>query len=681
MKQIASLLLAAALLPGSSTSQPHRVIAARGDLVIENVTVVPMDREGELPRHTVVVRGDRIVAVEPMRSVQVSQGAIRIDGTGKWLMPGLADMHVHAWREDELTMFVAAGVTTVRNMFGAEQHLGWRDEIARGTLLGPTIITAGPIVDGDPATWPGSIALTDPAAAAAVVQDHIAAGYDFIKVYNGIRRSAYQALAAEAARRGIPVAGHVPRSIGLRDTMAAGQRSIEHLDGWLDALDRPGSPHDWTGYWPEIGRQLGRVDLDRLPPLVEKARANQTWQCPTLVVFTRVRQLNDLAALHKSVRWLDLVPPATRRSWEPQNDFRFDKLTAGDYATMCAYNDLNAWIVRTLSAGGVPILAGTDQGNPFVVAGASLLDELELLVAAGLTRRQALEAATTNPARFLGKTGEFGVVAPGARADLIILSTNPLIGPVPLPDGVVLRGRWLPGNELRARLTAIAERFAHPPQRHVPAPRIEGTDGREARYEIEESGTVSGEERLVAGPVGGQRVIVANQYLDEPVATRHSYRIDATSSTMVVERSYGKLEVVLHVDGERLVGSGSSFRGRPIAFSMAFPKGAFLSADGVGALMALAEQIKPLPVGGTTTLIEFEPSYTLTPNVLQATLTIERKPDAGRNRAYAISKRFGHFEASGEFVLDPDGWPLLLSLGPPFDIVIRRLVDPLARIP
>ena len=374
MKQIASLLLAAAFLAGCSTSQPPRVVAGPGDLVIENVTVVPMDREGELPRHAVVVRGDRIVAVEPMDSVQVAHDAIRIDGAGKWLMPGLADMHVHAWREDELTMFIAAGVTTVRNMFGAEQHLGWRDAIAQGKLLGPTIITAGPIVDGEQATWPGSIALSDPAAAARVVDDHIAAGYDFIKVYNGIRRDAYQALAAEAAKRDIPVAGHVPWSVGLGDTMASGQRSIEHLNGWLDALDRPGAPHDWSAYWREIGRQLGRADLDRLPPLVEKARATQTWQCPTLVVMARIAQLNDLATLHKSVRWLDLVPPATRRSWEPQNDFRFDKLSADDYVTMCSYNDLNAWIVRTLSAKGVPILAGTDQGNPFVVAGASLLD-------------------------------------------------------------------------------------------------------------------------------------------------------------------------------------------------------------------------------------------------------------------------------------------------------------------
>lgn len=292
-----------------------------------------------------------------------------------------------------------------------------------------------------------------------------------------------------------------------------------------------------------------------------------------------------------------------------------------------------------------------------------------------MTRRQALEAATTNPARFLGKTGEFGVIVPGARADLILLASDPLIGPVPLPDGVVLRGRWLPGHELRTRLTAIGESFTHPRQRNVPAPVVGASDNAssaEAHYEIEESGTVSGEERIVAGRVGGQLVIAANQYLDEPVATRHSYRIDATSSTMNVERSYGKLQVVLRVDGERLIGSGSSFRGKPIAFSKPFPKGAFLSADGVGGLIALTEQIKTLPVGGKTTLIAFEPSHALTPNVLEATVSIERKPDSGGKRTYAISKRFGRLEASGELVLDADGWPLLLSLGPPIDTVIRR---------
>jgi len=675
MKRIVSFLLVATLLYGCRTSQRPRVNAGSGDLVIENVTVVPMGVEGELPRHAVVVRGDRIVAVAPMGSVHVSRDAMRIDGSGKWLMPGLTDMHVHAWREEELTMFVAAGVTTVRNMFGAEQHLGWRDEIARGTLLGPTIVTAGPIVDGDPPTWPGSIALSDPAGAAGVVEDHIAAGYDFVKVYNGLKPDVYRALAAEAAKRGIPVAGHVPWSVGLGDTMATGQRSIEHLDGWIDALDRPGAPHDWNPYWQEIGRQLGRVDFDRLPPLAEKARATRNWQCPTLDVMTRMAQLNDLAMLHKSVRWLDLVPPATRKGWEPQNDFRLDKLSADDYVTMCAYNDFSAWVVRMLAAEGVPILAGTDQGNPFVVAGVSLLDELELLVAAGLTRRQALETATTNPARFLEKTGEFGVIAPGARADLILLASDPLIGPVPLPDGIVLRGRWLPGNELRTRLTAIADSFTHPRQRNVPAPVIEGLEsapGHEFHYEIEESGFVSGEERLVAGRAGGQRVIVANQQLDDPVVTRHSYRLDAMSSAMVVERSYGKLQMALRVDGERLIGSGSSFRGKPIAFSVAFPKGAFLSANGTGGLIALAEQVKALPVGGKATIVGFEPSYSRNPNFRQMTFAVERKPDAGSNRTYAITKRFGNVEASGELVLDADDWPLLQSYGPPIDTVIRR---------
>jgi hypothetical protein len=174
---------------------------------------------------------------------------------------------------------------------------------------------------------------------------------------------------------------------------------------------------------------------------------------------------------------------------------------------------------------------------------------------------------------------------------------------------------------------------------------------------------------------------VANQHLDDPVATRHSYRLDATSSTLVVERSYGKMEVVLRVDGERLIGSGSSFRGKPIAFSVAFPKGAFLSANGAGGLIALAEQVKALPVGGKTTVVSFEPSYSRNPNFRQVTFAIERKPDAGGNRTYAISKRSGNMEASGELVLDTDGLPLLQSLGPPIDTVIRRLVDPPARTP
>jgi hypothetical protein len=152
--------------------------AQPGDIAITDVTVVPMSTDGELAHRTVVIRGDRIAAIAPAASLHLPSGTTIIDGSGQWLMPGLADMHVHVWGEDQLALFVAAGVTTVRNMFGNPHHLEWRKQLARGALFGPTLVTAGPIIDGDPPVWPGSTVLSDPADADRIVSEQKAAAYD-----------------------------------------------------------------------------------------------------------------------------------------------------------------------------------------------------------------------------------------------------------------------------------------------------------------------------------------------------------------------------------------------------------------------------------------------------------------------------------------------------------------------
>jgi uncharacterized protein YciI len=180
--------------PAAATAPVPPSIAARpGDIAITDVSVVPMTSDGVLAHHTVVIRGDRIVAVAPDARVALAAGATVIAGTGRWLMPGLADMHVHTWRDEDLTMFLAAGVTTIRNMWGTEQHLAWRSQIARGERLGPTIVTAGPLIDGDPPDWPGSVVLQRAEDADAIVAAQQAAGYDFLA---GMRPGSHRELTA-----------------------------------------------------------------------------------------------------------------------------------------------------------------------------------------------------------------------------------------------------------------------------------------------------------------------------------------------------------------------------------------------------------------------------------------------------------------------------------------------------
>lgn len=221
--------------------QPPQFMAQAGDLAIVHVAVVDVIGGQLLPDHTVVVRGSEIVAVGEAARVSVPDGVQTIDGAGLYLMPGLADMHAHSWLDSDLTLFVAAGVTTVRNMFGAPTHLDWRARTAAGELLGPTLLTAGPITDGDPPIWPGSTVATTAADGERAVMEQKAAGYDFIKVYSRLSLEAYDAIAAAATREQFVFAGHVPSTVPLAHALASGQKSIEHMTGYLAAVQRDGA--------------------------------------------------------------------------------------------------------------------------------------------------------------------------------------------------------------------------------------------------------------------------------------------------------------------------------------------------------------------------------------------------------------------------------------------------------
>jgi imidazolonepropionase-like amidohydrolase len=433
--------------------------APPGAFAITGALVVTM-AGGVLANQTVVVKGDRITALGATGQVEVPAGATVIDAAGKWVMPGLADMHVHLWNKDDLTLFLAAGVTTVRNMSGAPRHLAWRSQIAAGAWIGPTIVTAGPIIDGDPPVWPDSAVLDDPGDAEKIVAEQKAAGYDFLKPYTLLSLDAYQALAAAGKRHGMPLEGHVPFAVGLSAAIAAGQRSIEHLDSWLYAmLPEHVDLFRLRGTVEATRVALTQFNPARLPALIGQAISARTWICPTLTVGNRIGALDDPPALRERTTWLDLMSPAAIDRWE--QDPRFARYDFHDYGTVRAAGKLDAEIVAALAVANAQLLVGTDAGNPFVVPGASLHDEIELLVAAGVPRPRVLRAATADAARFLGSPREAGVIEVGARADLLVVSVDPMSVALPtIPDGVMVRGRWLPRERLEAALADIKRRNA-----------------------------------------------------------------------------------------------------------------------------------------------------------------------------------------------------------------------------
>lgn len=433
--------------------------AADTAVAFVGVSVVPMSSNAVLADQTVVVRGDRIVALGPAADTAVPEGATRIEGKGRWLMPGLADMHVHTWSTDDFPLFLANGVTTVRNMFGSEMQLAWRQQIEAGELLGPTMITAGPIVDGDPPVWPGSTVLTDPAQAEQVVLEQSRAGYDFLKVYAGLKLDVYDALVTAAKAHHMRFMGHVPDAVGLEHVIAAGQGSIEHLDGFAALAQAADSPFAGKTDSRLMLRAWKHVDDARLAELADRCAKNGVWNCPTLVVLEK--WVGPEAAQAQMARpEMKYVTPVLLGFWSPENSY-LTRLPAEVLDQVAGGDADRKRCVGVLHQHGARILAGTDMGNPFVVAGWALHEELANLVQAGLSPYEALRAATSGAAEFMGAPKEWGVVAVGARADLLLLEDNPLadVRNAAKRVGVMVRGQWFEQAALQAQLDELAARF------------------------------------------------------------------------------------------------------------------------------------------------------------------------------------------------------------------------------
>lgn len=490
-------------------------VATAGDIAFVDVTVVPMDRNRVLEHQTVVVRGGRI---ETVGAEKPPEGATVIDGRGRFLMPGLADLHVHAWYEEELLLFLANGVTTVRNLWGKPMHLRWRGEIERGERLGPAFLTTGDITDGRPPVWQGSTGVGTAEEARAVVAAQHADGFREVKIYDRLSLEAYEALLEEARRLDMRVTGHVPTAVGI-DRALGRQDCIEHLDGYFHLFWR----------WDEtLAKDLAR-----------RTAVAGTWNCPTLIVYERVVAPDEAEKLRARPE-MRYVPPRLFATWDPKRDFRFKDMRAEDFRGLPARNRRRRALVKLLHDAGAPLVLGTDAGNPFVVAGWSAHDELALLVTAGLTPFEALSTATRNAAEYLGD--DAGTVAVGKRADLLLLEGNPLedVRHAAWPVGVMVRGRWLPAEEIARRLDELVVSYTAPKDRFRDMPELPAGDV--VRFEVLWNDLVVGEERyaIVRGE-DGSRMLHAQQANDPPWSERKTCRVDPARDDGRLVRTDGTL--------------------------------------------------------------------------------------------------------------------------------------------
>ena len=416
-------------------------------LAFVDVNVVPMDGERVLAGQTVVVRDGRIAELGPAMRVKAPRGALVVDGRGKYLMPGLIDTHVHLRNYDEadtaalLKLYVARGVTTVLNLSGTPRHLELRARVLKGELFGPTIYTSGPFISNATGSSP------TPEEVERAVAEQKRAGYDLIKIHGDFTREAYARLFVAARREGLRVVGHAPRNLGPEVMSEERQDVVAHAEEYL--YDKNSSSRDYA-----------KVE-QRIPELARATAAAGTWLIPNLTAYKNIgRQAFDIEGVVRRPE-MKYVPPAIAASWGPATNpyyARFKDLPADGF--WARYRVLEK-LTKGFHAAGVRLLAGTDAMNPSVVPGYSLHDELHDLVAAGLTPYEAVRAATANPGEFLGG-GEFGVVAAGKRADLLLVEGDPLadVGHASRLAGVVLRGRWLPAAELRAMLDGLPASYA-----------------------------------------------------------------------------------------------------------------------------------------------------------------------------------------------------------------------------
>ena len=432
---------------------------------ITGADIIPMTSSAVLDDHAIIVENDLIVALCPDTAGCVPAGATVIDGTGRYLIPGLVDSHNHfggfafdgrdetriRTRDQHLRQYVMFGVTTVRDPAGNPLVLQARDQIDRGELFGPRIYTSWGVMDGNPPLFPGTPSFVESKQAADFVRRSKAMGFDLVKVYSTMDMEVFDAVMAAADETGLTVAAHVPIRVPLEHALRKGLRSIEHLTGYdvacanPDRVMRPVAEDIYQGWaW---------CTPEKVKALAEMTAQYEAWNVPTLSLWDNT--VTEFDRPNRASREL-------RRFEHPLTPSGFDWLyrlyDPRARAGITGTRSTRLGLVKAMSDAGAPLLVGTDAS----ATGYTVHREMGLFVEAGLTPHQALHAATAEAARYLRKEGEFGTLVPGASADMVMLDANPLVDIANTRSirGVMIRGEWWTKRMIDAEIAAIQREYA-----------------------------------------------------------------------------------------------------------------------------------------------------------------------------------------------------------------------------
>ena len=427
-----------------------------------NVSVLPMSSDAVLSGQTVVVQDGVITAAGPADEVDVPRGATEIDGTGRYLLPGLAEMHAHVPPgdnpprqdvEDILFLYVANGITTIRGMLGSAYQIPLADEIERGEVLGPNFYVGAPSINGGSAPTPED--------AERMVRAHVEAGYDLQKIHPGVSLATWDHMVEVAQAAGLTYGGHVPADVGLVHAIETGMSTVDHLDGYVQAIASDDVQAQVSVGEISLGGLARGVDEAKLDDIIRMTIENDVYVVPTMYLWRNLYGAPDPGAMLQQPE-MRYVSPQTRAGWRQ----RAQGGGRGAPEDVALYLALRDRILKALSDAGAGILMGTDSPQLFNVPGFALHRELQVMAESGMSNYEILKSGTVTVGEYvashLGLDGSFGTVAPGQRADLVLLGSNPLDDLANLFDraGVMVRGRWVSREEIDAGLEALAAKHA-----------------------------------------------------------------------------------------------------------------------------------------------------------------------------------------------------------------------------
>ena len=429
------------------------------ELLINHVNVVTMQDETVLENHSIYVKDGVIMEIAPEEEISVA-GIRSLDGRGMYVFPGLAEFHAHLpnpdqfgpeFQEEVLWLYLANGVLRIRSMLGHESHLALKEKVEKGEVAGPRMFVSGPSLNGT--------SVADPDAGRKMVRDQKAAGYDHLKLHPGLDTPKFLAIADEAKKVGIFYGGHVSLDVGLVTSVTNGYRSVEHIDGFLEAMLPDGTAIDPTVSGPFNMNLVGQVDQSKLAGLIELCLENKTWIAPTMTLFERYFGYQPAYELRQQPEMFYLPGQLVTQWFNTKTKLEADGVLAE--AKTKPYLEFRQKLFLDLHRAGVPMIMSSDSPQVFNVPGFSIHREIESMSKAGMSNYEILKTGSVNCADYFEESGEWGVLKPGAAAEFVLVQKNPLedLTTMQKPQAIMIQGKFIQRDELQLQINLIRQKY------------------------------------------------------------------------------------------------------------------------------------------------------------------------------------------------------------------------------